>query len=142
MKDYFPIGVGFGKYGSWNARKYYSEYYYKYNMTNVYGLTPDNAFFATDVFWGSIIGETGFIGTILYVFFLIYIFLLLKKNLNINNHISFYIYFGIFVLIQSIIESFGEQSFNSPPQYFFLAIVIGNAIFEITNAKKVVKTNE
>ena len=137
MDEYFPLGVGFGKYGSWYARQYYSEYYYKYNMTQVYGLSPTDAFFATDTFWASIIGETGLIGTVLYITFLIYIIIYLKKYINkgsINNTV--YIHLGLLVMIQSIIESFGEQSFNSPPQYIFLGIIVGIAINESTKVKE------
>ena len=136
IKDYFPLGVGFGKYGSWYARKYYSEYYYKYNMSNIYGLDPNNAFFGTDTFWSAIFGETGFIGTVSYILLMLYIFLILKNNIKIDGKMSsICIYFGILVLIQSFVESFGEPSFNSPPQYIFLALVVGNALHETLKLK-------
>jgi len=34
MKDYFPIGTGFGTYGSAEAEKYYSPVYIKYGFNN------------------------------------------------------------------------------------------------------------
>lgn len=143
VEDYFPLGVGFGQYGSFYAKKYYSEYYYKYNMTNIYGLSPNDAFFATDNFWGCILGETGFLGTTFYILFLIYVFLLLKHNLKFDATFkSSEIYFGILVLIQSIAESSGEQSFNSPPQYIFLAITVGIAIYESINKSEMRYANE
>ena len=137
MEDYFPLGVGFGKYGSWYARKYYSEYYYKYNMTHVYGMSPNDAFFATDTFWGSIFGETGVLGAIFYIHFITYIYLYLKKQLKFDKTISSAcIYLGLLILIQSVVESFGEQSFNSPPQYIFLALIVGTALNTAMNLGK------
>ena len=137
VKDFFPLGVGFGKYGSWYARKYYSEYYYRYNMSFIYGLNPEDPFFATDVFWGSILGETGFLGTIFYILFLFYIYINLKHNLKKYNFSEIVgIYFGFLVFIQSVVESFGEQSFNSPPQYIFLGFIVGTALNESINLSK------
>lgn len=139
MKDYFPLGVGFGKYGSWYARIYYSEYYYKYHMTNVYGLSPSGAYFATDTFWSAIFGESGVLGSICYISFIIYMFRLLKKNITLEKSIkAATISFSLFVLIQSIIESFGEPSFNSPPQNIFLALVVGAGLYECINKNEVV----
>lgn len=129
MKDYFPLGVGFGKFGSWYARVYYSEYYYKYNMNTIYGLEPPDAIFATDTFWPSIFGETGVLGSITYIYALAYIYRGLKKKYKNSYGISsVYSLFGILALIQTLCESMGEQSFNSPPQYIFVALIIGVAI--------------
>lgn len=129
MKDYFPLGVGFGKFGSWYARIYYSEYYYIYNMNNIYGLRPDAPGFATDTFWPSILGETGFLGSIVYIIMLIFIFVTLRKKYNsqTDNISKEYNLFAMLALLQTICESFGEPSFNSPPQYIFVGIIIGIA---------------
>lgn len=126
-KDYYPLGVGFGKYGSWYARVYYSEYYYKYNLNHIYGLTPSDPGFATDVFWPSILGETGIIGITLYVYIL---FILFKKMIKFYNktkdkQVKTYVLFSSLSLIQSLCESLGEPSFNSPPQNIFLGLFIG-----------------
>lgn len=138
VKDYFPFGVGFGKFGSWYARMYYSEYYYKYNMTRIYGLEPTNPGFASDTFWPAIFGESGFIGSVFYIYFIIYILLYFKRNLKINGNLNMIsIYFGLLVLIQSLVESFGEPSFNSPPQYIFIGFIVGNALFETVKLNKI-----
>lgn len=138
MKEYFPLGVGFGKFGSWYARVYYSEYYYKYNMNIIYGLEPPEAIFATDTFWPSIFGETGVLGSIIYIYILIYIYKTLKMKYKNENGISKeYSLLGILSLIQTLCESMGEQSFNSPPQYIFVALIIGIAI--INNKQKELK---
>lgn len=136
MKDYFPLGVGFGKFGSWYARIYYSEYYYKYNMSKIYGLEPPEAIFATDTFWPSIFGETGVLGSIIYIYTIIYIYRNLKIKCKFEQGLSKeYSLLGIFSLIQTLCESMGEQSFNSPPQYIFVALIIGIAISNKTSKK-------
>ena len=136
-KDYFPIGVGFGKYGTWYASQNYSEYYHKYGMSRMYGLTQDNTSYATDTFWPAIFGETGVAGTIIYMMMIILLLRELSKiNKNSddsNNDISI---FAIMALIQIIIESFGSASFNGPPEYFFVAITIGLSIARYNNLKK------
>lgn len=123
MKDYFPLGVGFGKYGSYYARINYSEYYYKFGFDNIHGLTPQKSNYGTDTFWPSIIGETGFSGLLIYLTMLAIIF-----NYCLKSSKKQYNIFGtwaILALVQSICESFGEQSFYSPPQNVFLGIIIG-----------------
>lgn len=126
MKDYFPMGVGFGKFASWYARLDYSEFYYKYNINNVYGLNPENPVFATDTYWPAVFGETGFIGFILCIVVLIYIFKKLISKLRENK--TSYSIFAIFIFVQTIAESTGEQIFNSSPQNIFIGIVIGLAL--------------
>ena len=136
MDDYFPLGVGFGKYGSWFSKIYYSEYYSIYNIDSIYGISPEHSNFIIDVFWPSIIGESGFLGFVIYILIIILIFKCLGNRLK-NKEISRinYIYCTLakYALIQSICESFGEQSFNSSPQNIFLAFVIG---FSLCNVKQ------
>lgn len=139
MSDYFPLGVGFGKYGSWYARIYYSEYYKEYKMSKIYGLYPNNPMYATDTFWPAIFGETGFLGTIIFVYMLFFILKKLKvknfENEEIINHVSF------LLLLQTICESFGEPSFNSSPQNVVVAIIIGIGL-SITTTKEKERNNE
>ena len=130
FKDYFPIGVGFGKFGSWYARIKYSEHYYNYKMTHIYGLSPSMPFFATDTYWPSIIGETGFIGTGIFISIIIYIFKKIKRKYIRGNNIieKCMCNFAILVLVQSIIESSSEAIFNNSPQFLVIAVAIGFAL--------------
>lgn len=129
--DYFPFGVGFGKFGSWYARVNYSEYYYKYDCDKVYGLEPSNPKFATDTFWPSVIGETGIFGTIIYIYFLVYV---IKNQLKIISDYTKSAFargvahFGFLVLVQSIVETMGEAAFNSSPQNIFVGFMVGLAL--------------
>ena len=141
MKIYFPLGVGFGKFASWYARLDYSEYYYQLGLTNVYGLTPQNPFFATDTFWPILFGETGFIGTIVYTILLIYLFFILRlKVISMRTSeviISKVIVLsGFLIFIQALVESSGEAIFNSAPQNLFIAVACGFALGINSEVKK------
>lgn len=131
LGDYFPFGVGFGKFGSWYARVNYSEYYYKYDCDTVYGLTPSDPRFATDTFWPAILGETGIFGLILYVYFLFFATRSQLKTVWDKGKSTFtrgVAHFGVLVLIQSIVETMGEAAFNSAPQNIFVGFMVGLGI--------------
>jgi len=130
LKDFFPIGVGFGKYGTMYAKLYYSEWYYAYGLYKVYGLQPGRVFFGMDTFWPAIMGETGVCGTLIYISLLTFIYRTLIKVYNMKStksesRILFISMFSIFVFMQAVIESFGEPIFNSSPQNIIIGIVIG-----------------
>lgn len=128
LKDYFPFGVGFGKFGSWYARINYSEYYYLYDCTNVYGLHPSDPKFATDTFWPSVMGETGLVGLLLFIESLIYIlrkqFDILRSK-SIDNDNRSFVLLGILVMVQALVESMAEPIFSSSPQNIFIALIVG-----------------
>ena len=67
-KRYFPIGTGFGTFGTEASRNYYSPIYYHFHMSNVYGLSPNNPLFILDQYWFGILGQFGFIGLVLVGF--------------------------------------------------------------------------
>lgn len=139
LKDNFPLGVGFGKYASWFSVLEYSDVYYKYGLDTIYGLQPSNPWYATDVFWPSIIGETGIVGTIIYIFLLIYtlkiIYKYLLKNKDYKDFINLEL-IAFLLLIQTIVESFGEASFNSSPQNIIVALFVGFAFMDIIRKRK------
>ena len=127
--DEFPFGVGFGRYGGWIARINYSSVYYEYGLNTVYGLRPIDPKWATDTYWPHIIGELGFIGAILWLsIFVAAIFRIYRFYKKIENkETKVFLLFSLFILIQSIIESLGEQIYNSAPQYIFIFGVMGIA---------------
>jgi hypothetical protein len=71
--DYFPIGAGLGLFGGHASRIEYSEFYARYGLSRVWGLsasadsTPNAPNFISDVFFPHVLGALGFIGGILYV---------------------------------------------------------------------------
>ncbi|MGK0605899.1 hypothetical protein [Enterococcus gilvus] len=70
----FPIGTGFGSFGSEMAARYYSPLYYSLGYNNLHGL-DGNANFSTlnDNYLAMLLAQLGWIGALLYysIFFLI-----------------------------------------------------------------------
>ncbi len=64
--SHFPIGTGFGTYGSAVTvdGQYYSALYYLYGFNTVWGLSPEQSGFITDSFWPTVIGQFGYLGLV------------------------------------------------------------------------------
>lgn len=122
-KDYFPLGTGFGTYASHFSAVSYSVIYYKYNLNYIYGITPENPYFVSDVFWPMVIGQFGYIGLILYLICLYKIFKKIQDEFSADN---VYIYISKMIcLAYLIIASTSEAAFAGPIA-MSLAIVIGS----------------
>lgn len=120
-EDNFPFGVGFGMFGSPISRQYHSNIYNIYGIDKVYGLDfdHDGGMYMCDSFWPMIIGETGYIGTIMYVIILIIAFMPFLKNFfndtkNPNSLIP------SFLFISFLITSIGKPVFTGPPHSLLL----------------------
>ena len=150
MKDYFPIGSGFGTYGSAEAAKHYSPAYVKYGLhlyyelrntsdvettmrliqkskylTNLYQRDPEMALlgqvFLMDSFWPTIFAQVGALGTIA---FLVALGRLGKRCLCVDKFDRYSHVSVLFVLAYLIISSFAEPAlFNSVS--IPLAVIMG-----------------
>lgn len=123
-KKFFPLGVGFGKFGSFYAGVYYSEYYYQYGMNIVYGLRPENLLYATDTYWPSIIAEVGVLGAVIFVNILCNIMINIKKNFQYSEKNIIYLW-SLLVFSQALVESLGAPTFNSAPQNIIIGVLLG-----------------
>ena len=65
--DEFPLGVGFGRFGSYPSRLHYSAVYDEYGVSSVYGLSRSHPQYIDDTSWPSVLGETGYAGLGAYV---------------------------------------------------------------------------
>lgn len=121
LKDYFPIGTGFGTYASASAIKYYSPVYYLYGLNYIWGLSESFSAFGSDSFWPIILGQTGAIGTFSFVSVLLLLFLRLQKirKLNINAYAA-----GLFAFAYIMICSTAEPAFHNSVS-IPLAMIIG-----------------
>lgn len=106
--DYFPIGAGFGTYGTYAAKAYRSQLYSEYNFSSFYGLSEDFGGFLTDDYWPAIIAEFGFFGAILMMGLIASIFGAVLHKTKSNAILRFAALFGICRLC---IESFVSSSF-------------------------------
>jgi glycosyltransferase involved in cell wall biosynthesis len=144
--DFFPFGAGFGRYGGWVARENYSPLYHDYHLDRIYGLYPKDPKWATDTYWPFIMGELGFLGALLWLLIFVWIGLKLFRAYKSSNNTfrKGYMFFSLLVLFQSLIESTGEQVFNSSPQYVLIFAILGSAFAltlkkdekEVSNLKK------
>lgn len=83
----FPFGTGWGTFGSHYAAQLYSPVYVELGWENHYSVGRKCWFFLNDVFWPNIYTETGWIGFIGFMIFLIEIFVLVQKQYKINKRI-------------------------------------------------------
>ena len=105
----FPIGSGFGTYGSNMSRENYSPLYYKFNMNEIRGFSLSNDTFITDTYWAMVLGENGWIGVLLILIMLISIILSFMK-LKIYNDVKFAAYILIYY---SFMSSIAEPIYSS-----------------------------
>lgn len=117
---YFPLGSGFGTFGSAVSGDYYSPLYYQLGLDQVYGLSPIDHGFLSDSFWPTIAGQSGFLGLLLYVVFL---WLTYRKLSRLADSKNMYISL-LLPFFYLLISSTSESAFFSPPAVY-LALVIG-----------------
>lgn len=158
MKDHFPIGTGFGTYGSAEAAKHYSPVYLKYNFNDFWELrdlgnlentrrliemnewlktryqensewTTSMGNYLMDSFWPTVFGQGGVLGTLA---FLSVLGVLVKRCFDLEKY-DRYSYTGVlFIMVYLIISSFAEPAFFNSVA-IPLAVVIG-VIFKRTES--------
>ena len=126
-KDYFPFGAGFGRYGSWISRKYYSSLYDEYDLSSVYGMSEEKTSFINDTFWPMVLGETGFIGLALYAGILLsFVKTLYRQAKNESDkYVKAFQLGTLMILIQSLVESIASPVYVGPPKIYFIFGSIG-----------------
>ncbi len=107
--DHFPIGSGFGTFATWNSGVSYSPLYYKYGLSNVWGLSPNMYQFVGDTYWPAIIAQFGYLGFVLLIYTIIQIYIKISIAKNKYQYMS-----QISILIYLLILSTSETSFMSP----------------------------
>jgi hypothetical protein len=121
-KDYFPLGTGFATFASTASGTYYSPIYYMYNLNSIWGLMPGKAMYVSDTFWPMILGQTGWLGLIIYLCML----LVLWKKINFKLKTIPILYMtGIGAMLYLLISSMGESAFVNPlslPLAFILGL--------------------
>ena len=137
-RDYFPLGAGLGRYGSWMSREHYSPLYHEYGLDETRGLKPAQpaegarkakvaAPSATDTFWPAILGEMGVIGLIAYIGFMATLGWMLWFESRRDDGLvlrTFRLAAGM-VFAQAILESAASSMFYSPPRVYLVDLVVG-----------------
>lgn len=134
--DKFPLGSGFGTFGGWMSRMFYSPLYFQYRLSSREGLSPTNPSFLLDTFWTHILAEVGIIGFIFYVLIIISLFKICLKGQVVKKGRTFEIFStGVFMLfILGLIESTKAVAFeNSLFCYFYFGSL--GIIFSLVNSQ-------
>lgn len=123
LKDYFPIGAGFGVYGSDVAVSNYSLLYYKYGFKNIYGMGLIHTNFLNDNYWPMIMGQFGIMGIIIVIILLFKLFKMNLNNLKKNDYYYFSTVILIGFLLLSSIASKSYSEFTSIPIFMLHGIL-------------------
>ena len=120
-KDFFPLGVGFGQFGSPTSNNWNSRVYQMYGIDKVWGLTgdSDDVNFMYDTFWPMILGETGYLGTLMYLLILFYSFGPFLKRFCASTSDKLVLFPSLLFVI-FLVESMGKPVFSGPPHSFVL----------------------
>lgn len=115
MAKYFPLGSGFGTYGSDVAVKSYSPLYVRYGFQEIYGMGKTHTNFLNDNYWPMIIGQMGAIGTVLIVLVLYLLYRHCLKWVSENRFFHFATLVAMGFLLASSIASKSYSEFSTIP---------------------------
>lgn len=117
---HLPFGAGFGRFGSYTATVNYSPEYVRLGFPSYFGLEPaPGGQFLTDTAWPAIIGETGWLGTLLFAGGLVHIAVdFLRRTPNSTEPMFDWVrWTGFGWLVILVVESIGAPVFTSAPAY-------------------------
>ena len=132
FKDYILFGSGLGSFGTAAAAKEYSPLYYKYQLDNVWGLTPENPMFLADAFYPTL-AEFGVVGLFFFLWFW-------KRRLWEANKIHNLIYYrmALMCILALALESTADSSYLSGKgmgYFMILALSLNSAGVKNTGKK-------
>ena len=125
-KDYFPIGTGFGTFGSTYAAKFYSPVYHLYGIADNAQLGEHTRMYLTDVFWPILLGENGILGTMIYCGLILVLFFRIQRVFYYNKTKYFLL---IYMLVFMMMTTFSEAGFMQPMVMVY-AFVMGALLEE------------
>ena len=132
--DYFPLGAGFGRFGSAIARESYSPEYVRLGYASVYGLGPDvygldpeaETSFLIDTQWPAVVGESGWFGMLAFAVGLgAVLHRCFIHRRSLDPTVRFLAVVGIGWSILFLIESVAAPVYTSAPSYPLLFAVVG-----------------
>lgn len=129
-REYFPIGSGFGTFGTEASKAFYSRLYYRYNLVNIYGLSNSFGSYITDQYWFGILAQFGYVGAVMYA---LIIYKMYKEIWSTTNGVKANQITAITLIYTGIFSSFTEASFI---QASVIASVIAIYVFRADGNKK------
>lgn len=134
----FPFGTGWGTFGSHYAAQLYSPVYIELGWENHYSVGRNCWFFLNDVFWPNIYTETGWIGFVGFIIFLIEVFALIQKQHMINKRIYAA---GILSFAYMLITTLESTSFCHPAT-LIVAILFASVVSNIKSEEEIKNCTE
>jgi hypothetical protein len=127
--DHFPLGAGFGRYGSATAAENYSPEYLARGFPEVWGLGRglEDGRFLTDTEWPAIIGEAGFLGAIAFVAGLVAIYRAAGR-LYRSSGPPLVRWVGLVMIgwiVACLVQSVATVTFTGPPVFGLLFGLVG-----------------
>ena len=119
--DFFPLGSGQGTFGSIPVNMVYNPVYYDYGLNGIYGLGETGDDFKMDTHWSSILGENGYLGTLLYLLLFCYPLKYVKKA---KGHPRYRSYRFLVVTVIAVII-FESLTLSIPGRMIFMFIYAG-----------------
>lgn len=111
MKQHFPLGTGFGSFGSNIAAKYYSPLYTSLGYRFFKGMKPTDTAFLSDGFWPTVFAQFGLCGTVAFLGILLLMVKYTVRKLRVNRYAGFGM---LSTLLLLLINSLGETAFFNP----------------------------
>lgn len=123
--QHFPLGTGFGSYGSRMASQFYSRLYINlgYYRYTAQGMSEENTNFLSDTFWPIVIAQTGWIGTVSFVMALLSMITYIIRSRKTD---VYYFWVAISIIVNDLIASFASSAFFSPSSmapFLFLGLI-------------------
>lgn len=117
--DCFPIGAGFASFGSAITAdpEWYSPLYLQYGIASVWGLSQEYSAFISDSFWPTVLGQSGWVGLIVYCGALV----MLVRSMLVNAASKLPILLFVAYLL---IMSTSESAFFSPSSVYLALCAI------------------
>lgn len=131
-KDYFPIGTGFGTFGSTYAKEVYSPVYVLYGLAENAELGVQSRKYLTDQFWPILFGETGILGTVLYCGLILILFVQIQRVFYYNKRKYCLL---LFMFVFMLMTTFTEAGFMQPMVMVF-AFVMGIVLEEYEEKRR------
>ena len=135
--NHFPLGTGFGSFGSYISTVNYSSLYYTYHFDNIPGCMPDRPSFLADNFFAMILGQFGFFGLLFFVLILAYFAKILILAYN-NDYLNRYYYMSALLMIIIIFYESFSDSILSQNRGVFIAIYLAYIINKFDVSRKLI----
>lgn len=124
MVTYFPLGAGFGTFGSDVAATQYSPLYKKYGFNSIYGMRQGETYFLNDNYWPMVMGQFGFFGTMLILVALIKFMRMTINSTKENKYMYFSTFCALGFLLLSSVASKSYSEFSSICVFILIGIFV------------------